>query len=103
MTPKKRTRGPMRPRDHAGKPARLLPIGVIRSSIKKRSEAPKQASEGAPDAWLEVRPLVARALDGLKPGDEIVVGSYKALRTLKPEAQIKVDNSAPKKQDDQQS
>jgi hypothetical protein len=24
-------------------------------------------------------------------------------RTLKPEAQIKVDNSAPKKQDDQQS
>ena len=40
---------------------------------------------------------------GLKPGDEIVVGSYKALRTLKPESQVKVDNSAPKKQDDQQS
>jgi HlyD family secretion protein len=40
---------------------------------------------------------------GLQPGDEIVVGSYKALRTLKPESQIKVDNSAPKKQDDQQS
>jgi HlyD family secretion protein len=40
---------------------------------------------------------------GLKPGDEIVVGSYKALRTLKPNAQIKVDNSAPKKMDDQQS
>jgi len=41
--------------------------------------------------------------DGLQAGDEIVVGSYKALRTLKPEAQIKVDNSAPKKTDDQQS
>jgi HlyD family secretion protein len=41
--------------------------------------------------------------DGLNPGDEIVVGSYKALRTLKPEAPIKVDNSAPKKTDDQQS
>src|SRR5437868_4749672 len=40
---------------------------------------------------------------GLQPGDEIVIGSYKALRTLKPEAQVKVDNSAPKKQDDQQS
>jgi hypothetical protein len=39
----------------------------------------------------------------LQPGDEIVIGSYKALRTLKPEAQIKVDNSAPKKQEDQQS
>jgi HlyD family secretion protein len=41
--------------------------------------------------------------EGLQPGDEIVVGSYKALRTLKPEAQIKVDNSAPKKTEDQQS
>lgn len=38
---------------------------------------------------------------GLQQGDEIVVGSYKALRTLKPEASIKVDNSAPKKTDDQ--
>jgi HlyD family secretion protein len=33
---------------------------------------------------------------GLQAGDEIVVGSYKALRTLKPEAPVKVDNSAPK-------
>jgi HlyD family secretion protein len=41
--------------------------------------------------------------DGLQPGDEIVIGSYKALRTLKPEAPIKVDNSAPKKTDDQPS
>ncbi len=41
--------------------------------------------------------------DGLQQGDEIVTGSYKALRTLKPEAPIKVDNSAPKKTDDQQS
>jgi HlyD family secretion protein len=42
---------------------------------------------------------------GLKPGDEIVVGSYKALRTLKPESSVKVDNSAPKKaaSDDQSS
>jgi HlyD family secretion protein len=40
---------------------------------------------------------------GLQPGDEIVVGSYKALRTLKPESPVKVDNSAPKKQDENQS
>jgi HlyD family secretion protein len=40
---------------------------------------------------------------GLQPGDEIVTGSYKALRTLKPEASVKVDNTAPKKQEDQQS
>jgi HlyD family secretion protein len=40
---------------------------------------------------------------GLRQGDEIVVGSYKALRTLKPESSVKVDNSAPKKPDDTQS
>jgi HlyD family secretion protein len=39
---------------------------------------------------------------GLQAGDEIVVGSYKALRTLKPDATVKIDNSAPKKADDQQ-
>jgi HlyD family secretion protein len=39
---------------------------------------------------------------GLQAGDEIVVGSYKALRTLKPEAQVKVDNSAPKKAGDEE-
>jgi len=40
---------------------------------------------------------------GVKAGDEIVTGSYKALRTLKPEAAIKVDNSAPKKIEEQSS
>lgn len=39
---------------------------------------------------------------GLQAGDEIVVGSYKALRTLKPEATVKIDNSAPKKTEEQQ-
>jgi HlyD family secretion protein len=33
---------------------------------------------------------------GLKDGDEIVIGNYKALRTLRPGASIKVDNSLPK-------
>jgi HlyD family secretion protein len=40
---------------------------------------------------------------GLQPGDEIVVGSYKALRTLKPESSVKIDNSAPKKPEENQS
>jgi HlyD family secretion protein len=39
---------------------------------------------------------------GLQAGDEIVIGSYKALRTLKPQASVKIDNTAPKKLDDQQ-
>src|SRR5215469_15761085 len=51
----------------------LRPIGVIRSKLKERSKAPKQGSEGAPDAWLEVHPFAAQALDGLAAGDEIVI------------------------------
>lgn len=35
--------------------------------------------------------------DGLREGEEIVIGSYKALRTLKPGASIKVDNTVPKR------
>jgi HlyD family secretion protein len=35
-------------------------------------------------------------MSGLQEGDEIVTGSYKTLRTLKPDARVKVDNSAPK-------
>lgn len=35
-------------------------------------------------------------LKGLKEGDEIVTGSYKVLRTLRPGSSVKVDNSAPK-------
>jgi HlyD family secretion protein len=40
-------------------------------------------------------------LNGLKPGDEIVTGSYKVLRTLRPETSVKVDNTAPKKEQDE--
>jgi len=40
---------------------------------------------------------------GLQPDEEIVTGSYKALRTLKPGAGIKVDNKAPQKEDTEKS
>ena len=35
-------------------------------------------------------------MDGLREGDMIVTGSFKALRSLKPGASVKIDNSAPK-------
>jgi tRNA-Thr(GGU) m(6)t(6)A37 methyltransferase TsaA len=56
-----------------GTAPQLRPIGVIRSSIKERSKAPMQGSEGAPDAWLEVDPFAMPAIDGLAAGDEIIV------------------------------
>ena len=39
-------------------------------------------------------------LDGLKEGDEVITGSYKVLRTLKPGSSVKIDNSAPKKEEE---
>ncbi len=54
----------------------LRAIGTIRSSLKERKGAPRQGSEGAPDAWLHVNSSVAKALDGLKAGDEIVVVTW---------------------------
>jgi HlyD family secretion protein len=42
-------------------------------------------------------------LNGLNEGDEIISGSYKVLRTLKPDARVKVDNSTPKAADDTQN
>jgi HlyD family secretion protein len=35
-------------------------------------------------------------VSGLQEGDQIITGSYKTLRTLKPDARVKVDNSTPK-------
>ncbi len=42
-------------------------------------------------------------LSGLQPGDQIVTGSYKALRTLKPNSRVKVDNTPPKREDQSSS
>ncbi len=39
-------------------------------------------------------------IDGLKEGDEVITGSYKILRTLRSGSSVKVDNSAPKKEDE---
>ena len=39
-------------------------------------------------------------LNGLKEGDEVITGSYKVLRTLRPGSSVKIDNSAPKKEDE---
>jgi HlyD family secretion protein len=37
---------------------------------------------------------------GLREGDEVITGSYKVLRTVKPGTSVKIDNSAPKKEDE---
>lgn len=54
----------------------LRPIGVIRSSVKDRSKAAKQGSEGAPDVWLELKKFAIPCLDGLIAGQEITVVTW---------------------------
>jgi tRNA-Thr(GGU) m(6)t(6)A37 methyltransferase TsaA len=49
------------------------PVGFIRSVLKRREEAPRQGSEGAPDAWLEIQPQFAEALLGMEVGHELIV------------------------------
>jgi tRNA-Thr(GGU) m(6)t(6)A37 methyltransferase TsaA len=51
----------------------LQPVGFVRSSLRQREAAPNQGSEGAPDAWLDVDPTFAEALDGLGEGDDLIV------------------------------
>ena len=51
----------------------IEPIGFIRSTLTQLEDAPMQGDEGAPEAWLELKPLVAQGLAGIKAGDELIV------------------------------
>jgi tRNA-Thr(GGU) m(6)t(6)A37 methyltransferase TsaA len=41
--------------------------------LQTLDESPRQGSEGAPDAWLDVNPAFARALSGIATGDDIII------------------------------
>jgi tRNA-Thr(GGU) m(6)t(6)A37 methyltransferase TsaA len=48
-----------------------IPIGCVRSTLKDRRGAPRQAWEGAPNAVLEIDPAFLQGLEGIAPGQEI--------------------------------
>ncbi len=48
-------------------------IATVRSPLTDLAQAPKQADEDAPQAWLHFAPAVHEALDGLRVGDAVVV------------------------------
>jgi len=54
----------------------LEPIGFIRSTVKGREDAPRQGPEGAPDAWLEIKPRFAEALLGMEVGHDLIVVTW---------------------------
>jgi tRNA-Thr(GGU) m(6)t(6)A37 methyltransferase TsaA len=51
----------------------MTPIGVVRSTLRDRRDAPRQAHEGGPEATLEIDPAFAPALDRVTPGTELIV------------------------------
>lgn len=54
-------------------PIDLTPIGVVRSTLRDRLDAPRQAFEGAPAATLEIDPVLAPALERVTSGTELIV------------------------------
>jgi tRNA-Thr(GGU) m(6)t(6)A37 methyltransferase TsaA len=51
----------------------VRPIGTVHSPITAREKAPKQGSEGAPEAWIDIDPAFADALAGIAEGDEVIL------------------------------
>jgi len=48
-------------------------IGVVRSPVTDRKNAPRQGYEGAPEASVEVDAEFMRGLDGIRAGDDVVL------------------------------
>jgi tRNA-Thr(GGU) m(6)t(6)A37 methyltransferase TsaA len=57
-------------------PIDMTPIGVVRSSLRDRRDAPNQAFEGAPEATLEIDPVFAPALHRVVSGTELIVVTW---------------------------
>jgi tRNA-Thr(GGU) m(6)t(6)A37 methyltransferase TsaA len=54
----------------------LNPIGRVASPLKEPADAPRQADEGAPEAWLQIDAGMKAAMAGLHVGDRIVVVTW---------------------------
>jgi tRNA-Thr(GGU) m(6)t(6)A37 methyltransferase TsaA len=51
----------------------LRPIGWVRSTLERPADAPKQGFEGAPNARLQIEPAFVGGLDGIQPGQDIII------------------------------
>jgi tRNA-Thr(GGU) m(6)t(6)A37 methyltransferase TsaA len=51
-------------------------VGRVESPLDEMESAPRQGDEGAPDVWIEFDPDVLDALEGVEPGDRVVILSW---------------------------
>jgi HlyD family secretion protein len=102
-----RTRVDLVPKD-AGK-------GSVEAATRAPAEASKQKDKEEVQGVFVIRKKKAEFVpvdtgisgttdieitQGVQEGDEVITGSYKVLRTLKPGTSVKIDNSAPKKEEE---
>jgi HlyD family secretion protein len=91
--------------------ALTIPIQALTVRQKGDLEATPKSGSGAAQAAAKPDPAAEKArreeihgitgatdievLSGVKEGDEIITGTYQVIRTLRNEAQVKVDNKTP--------
>ena len=51
----------------------VVSVGWVESPLRERAHAPRQASEGAPPAWLVFESDVAEAVADIEAGDDVIV------------------------------
>jgi tRNA-Thr(GGU) m(6)t(6)A37 methyltransferase TsaA len=51
----------------------LTPVGHVESPLTDAATAPKQGFEGSPEATIVIDPIVVDALDGIQPGQQVLV------------------------------
>jgi tRNA-Thr(GGU) m(6)t(6)A37 methyltransferase TsaA len=52
------------------------PIGVVRSKLRRRKNAPRSAADGAPEAVLEIDARFAEALEGVRVGMDLIAVTW---------------------------
>lgn len=103
-----RTNADLAPKDgHKGSVQAASPA----TEASKQKDKDKQEIQGVfvirskKAEFLPVETGIAGTTDievtkGLQEGDEVITGTYKILRTIKPGTSVKIDNSAPKKEEE---
>lgn len=51
----------------------LHPVGFVRSPLDDLEDAPRQGSEGAPEAVIDIREEFLAGLDGIEPGSQVIL------------------------------
>ena len=51
----------------------IKPIGRVSSSLRTLDAAPRQADEGAPEAWLVFEPEALAGLRNIRAGDDLIL------------------------------